>query len=459
MSEMTTSAEDQASGGALRKLITIASSAAFGGLMFGFDVAIITGAGPFIEKRFGLSELDLGVAFSALLFGCVIGAAGAGPLAERIGRRFTLIGVALVFALTTLATGAASSFAVFVIARFLGGLAVGAVSLAAPMYISEIAPARLRGRLGALYQMALVSGILVSYLINFGLKDAGPDAWRYMFYTGVLPAVVFLGLMLLAPESPRFLVKSGREQDALAVLRSISGETQARAELASIAESQSQAHAPAVRLTSAGVIKPLWVSFVLAILIHLSGVNTVIDYAPRIFASAGLDLHQALLSTIVIGVANFLFTGISFWTIDRFGRRSLYLIGSIGMGLALSALAVAAIMGAFQGGVVLILIIIYLLFFASCIGPVFWTLLPEIFPNAVRGRAMTVPVLTQWVANAVVVLFFPAIFQALGQAPTFGLLATACFAQALFTYLVLPETRNVALEDVEALWSRHGRRP
>ena len=170
MSEMTTSAEDQASGGALRKLITIASSAAFGGLMFGFDVAIITGAGPFIEKRFGLSELDLGVAFSALLFGCVIGAAGAGPLAERIGRRFTLIGVALVFALTTLATGAASSFAVFVIARFLGGLAVGAVSLAAPMYISEIAPARLRGRLGALYQMALVSGILVSYLGLHPLK-------------------------------------------------------------------------------------------------------------------------------------------------------------------------------------------------------------------------------------------------------------------------------------------------
>ncbi|MFS0770828.1 sugar porter family MFS transporter [Sphingomonas sp. 1P08PE] len=443
-------------GSSMGRLLTIAGSAAFGGLMFGFDVAIITGAGPFIERDFHLNPLALGWAFSALLFGCVVGAAAAGPLVERVGRRPTLIAVALIFALTTLATGAASAFAVFVIARFLGGLAVGAVSLAAPMYISEIAPPRYRGRLGALYQMALVTGILVSYLINFGLKDAGADAWRYMFYTGVLPAGVFLLLMLVAPESPRYLVKKGRDGDALAVLASVSGPAQAETDLRAIANSTSGTHRAAVRWTARSVMRPLWVSFCLAILIHLSGVNTVIDYAPRIFASAGLDLHQALLLTIVLGVANFTFTAISFWTIDRFGRRSLYLIGSVGMGLSLTALAGAAMADAFSGPVVLALIILYLLFFASCIGPVFWTLLPEIFPNAVRGAAMTVPVLTQWVANAVVVLFFPAVFDVMGQATTFGFLAVACFGQGLFTFFFLPETRNVALEDMEDLW---GRRP
>lgn len=456
MAEVIGKPEAPTTGLAMRRLIMIAASGAFGGLMFGFDVAIITGAGPFIERHFALNHIDLGIAFSALLFGCVAGAAGAGTLVERIGRRPTLIAVAIVFAATTLATGAATSFYLFVIARFLGGLAVGAVSLAAPMYISEIAPARFRGRLGALYQMAVVSGILISYLINFALKDAGDDAWRYMFFTGVLPAALFLVLMMVAPESPRFLVKKGREREALAVLQAMSSEAQAWGELASIVESQSEHHKASVRLRGASVIRPLFVSFCLAILIHLSGINTVIDYAPRIFASAGLNLHQALLSTIVLGAVNFLFTALSFSMIDRFGRRTLYLVGSVGMGLALMALTGAAAAGAFHGVVVLALITVYLLFFAACIGPVFWTLLPEIFPNRVRGAAMTVPVLTQWIANAVVVLFFPAVFAALGQSLTFGFLAFASLSQALFTYFFLPETKNVSLEDMENLWRRRG---
>ena len=338
------------------------------------------------------------------------------------------------------------------LARFLGGLAVGAVSLAAPTYIAEVAPARLRGRFGALYQMAVVTGILASYLVNFALKDTGPDAWRMMFFTGAVPAAGFFVLMALAPESPRYLVTRGRVAEALRVLVPVVGEAAAQAEVAGMAASRKIAQGVNLKEGLQGVRRPLLISIGLAILIHLSGVNTVIDYAPRIFASAGLDLDQALLSTIVLGVANALFTLVSFWTIDRLGRRRLYLIGSIGMGVSLTALAGAAAIGAFHGPVVVLLIIVYLMFFAACIGPVFWTLLPEMFPDAVRGAAMTVPVLTQWVANAVVVLVFPTVFAVWGQVSTFGFLALACFAQCAVTYWLLPETRGVPLERMADLW-------
>lgn len=426
----------------------IAGAAAFGGLMFGFDIAIITGAGPFIERAFMLDHLALGWAFSALLFGCVLGAAAAGPLVERLGRRMVLIIVAILFAVTTVMTGAATDFTLFAAARLLGGLAVGAVSLAAPMYVAEVAPAAQRGRMGAMYQMAIVTGILLSYLINYLLRDAGDDAWRYMFYTGVAPALLFLMLMIAAPESPRFLVRKGKDAEAERVLARI-GDTDAAREVAEIRSSLFGSSAGGSQAVNWSALRsPLAISCVLAVLIHLCGINTVIDYAPMIFRSAGFDLDAALLSTFVVGVANFAFTLISFWTIDRFGRRALYLIGSIGMGLTLLGLVAAVLADSFTGAIVLTLIVTYLFFFASCIGPVFWTLLPELFPNASRGAALAIPVLLQWVANAVVVLFFPSVFHAAGQGVTFGLLAGACFLQAIFTYSFVKETKGRSLEDI-----------
>ncbi len=432
-------------------IIMIATAAALGGLMFGFDVAIITGAGPFIEQRFGLDALGLGLAFSALLFGCVVGAAASGVLVDWIGRKTLMAAVAILFGVTTVVTGASPDFHTFLIARFLGGLAVGAVSLVAPMYVSEVTPAHLRGRMGALYQMAIVTGILGSYLINYLLHDAGPDAWRYMFYTGAVPAVLYLSLVLTAPESPRFLIKKGRDAEALAVLTRIGGDAPQTA-LTTIRTSLSEDRGHWRDLFKPHVRPPLMISFCLAILIHLSGINTIIDYAPTIFKSAGFTLDAALFSTFVVGIANFAFTLISFWVIDRVGRRRLYIIGSIGMTAALLCLVAAVVTGHFSGMPVLILLVAYLFFFASCIGPVFWTLLPEIFPNGVRGKAMTVPVLTQWVANAVVVLLFPAVFHAIGQAATFGLLAAACLAQTVFTVVAVPETRNRSLEEISAHW-------
>ncbi|QBE61872.1 sugar porter family MFS transporter [Pseudoduganella lutea] len=438
----------------LRALMLLGLAGAFGGIMFGFDIAIITGAGPFIEKQFGLTHLQLGFAFSSLLFGCMLGAAAAGALADRLGRRGVMLWVALLFGATCVASGAATDFTWFNVARFLGGLAVGVVSLAAPVYISEVAPPRLRGRMGALYQMAIVTGILVSYLINYALCDAGPDAWRLMFYTGALPSAMLFALMLASPETPRYLASRGRDHEALRVLARVSGDAHARRELDAIRASLAQQDAGWRALAAPANRRPLLVVLVLAILVQQTGINTVIDYSPMIFRSAGFTLDAALFSTFVVGLANFVFTLLSFWTIDRLGRRPLYITGSIGMALTLAGLAVAAWTGHFEGMLVLALVVLYLFFFAACIGPVFWTLLPELLPNHIRSRAMIVPVLAQWAANAVVVLLFPDVFNRLGSAATFTLLAAFCATQGLFAWFFVPETRNRSLEDIAAGWNK-----
>ena len=434
-------------------VLFLAATAATGGLLFGFDVAIISGAGPFLVQHFKLTDLSLGVAFSSLLFGCVLGSAIAGNVTDRFGRKRILLIVAVLFAVTSAITGLAWSFQSFIAARFLGGIAVGAVSLVSPMYVSEISPPTLRGRMGTLYQMSIVIGILVSYCINYLLRDLGPDNWRWMFLTGVIPSVIFFGLLLLAPETPRFLVKVGRRDEAMRIMERIGGRATAEFEMNEINASLNVPRRGWRDLLEPGVWRALVVGFWLAILIHFSGINTVIDYAPAIFQSAGWKLDAALFSTFVLGLTNFAFTAVSFWTIDRYGRRPLYIFGSLGMTLSLAALTIAVLMGQFHGSLVLVLILLYLACFASCIGPVFWTLVPEIFPNNVRGTAMVVPVLTQWVANAIVVLLFPAALHQLGQAATFGFLAVVSLAQAAFTWKYVPETKNRPLEEIQAHWS------
>ncbi|MGH8204587.1 MAG: sugar porter family MFS transporter [Steroidobacteraceae bacterium] len=434
----------------LRYVLFLACTAATGGLLFGFDIAIISGAGPFLARHFELGDFGLGIAFSSLLFGCALGAAFAGRASDRYGRRYVLLWIAMLFALTSVATAIAWDFSSFLVARFIGGLAVGAVSLVSPMYIAEVAPAEVRGRLGALYQMSIVTGILVSYCINYLLHDIGPDNWRWMFGTGVLPSVVFFWLLLRAPETPRFLFMAGRRAEARAVMERIGDSPE---EVSSAGAEPSATRRRSWRdLLQPGVRRAVIVGFWLAILIHFSGINTVIDYAPMIFQSAGWELDAALLSTFVVGIVNFVFTLVSFWTIDRYGRRPLYIVGSLGMAAALAVLTISALLGHFQGPLALVLVLAYLAFFASCIGPVFWTLVPEILPTHVRGTAMTVPVLTQWVANAIVVLLFPAALNQLGQAPTFAILGAVSLAQALFTWKFVPETKNRTLEEIEQHW-------
>jgi sugar porter (SP) family MFS transporter len=438
----------------LRYVFFLAATAALGGLLFGFDIAIITGAGPFLIRHFHLDDLSLGAAFSSLLFGCILGSAFAGRITDRFGRRSILLWVAALFAVTSVATGLAWSFPSFIVARFLGGLAVGAVSLVSPMYVSEVSPASIRGRMGTLYQMSIVTGILVSYCVNYLLRNIGPENWRWMFLTGAIPSAIFFALLLLAPETPRYLALAGRNDEAFSILQRIAGRERAEFEMAEIRSSLQVQRRNWSDLLRPGIRRAVGVSFFLAILIHFSGINTVIDYAPAIFQSAGWKLDAALLSTFVVGLTNFLFTIVSFWTIDRYGRRPLYITGSVGMALSLIVMVITVITGHFHGLLVLVLILAYLICFCSCIGPVFWTLVPEIFPNNIRGTAMIVPVLTQWLANAVVVLLFPAAFHRLGQAATFGLLAVASIAQAILTWFYVPETKNRPLEEIEEFWNQ-----
>ena len=436
-------------------IIFLGAAAALGGMMFGFDLAIIVGAGPFLVQHFGLGDLGLGWAYSSLLFGCVLGSVAAGRLTDYYGRQKMLLFVALLFLITSVATGIAPTFALFIAARFAGGVAVGGVSVLSPMYIAEVSPPGIRGRMGATYQLSITAGILSSYCINYGLRNEGAWNWRWMFITGALPSVLFFVTLLRAPETPRFLFKIGKKAEGLALLARLMDPDEAAIEAAEIEASLAGPSAASEHLDIKPISRVLIISFVLAILVQVSGINTIIDYAPLVLRSAGWRIDAALFSTFVIGGINFAFTLISFWTIDRYGRKPLYIVGSLGMAVALFLVIAMLSAGRFNALLLLVLMALFIAFFASCIGPVFWTLVPEIFPNRIRGRAMVVPVVTQWVANAFVVLLFPLAFNRVGKLPTFAFLASMAALQALFTWRFLPETKGKTLEEIEDFWSQN----
>jgi SP family arabinose:H+ symporter-like MFS transporter len=383
----------------LKYVLFLGLTGALGGLMFGFDIAIITGAGPFLKTQFALTDLSLGVAFSSLLFGCALGVLITGYLAEYFGRRRPLIWVSVLFAVTSLATGLAPGFALFLTARFLGGLAVGGASILAPMYVAGVAPPSLRGRMCASYQLAIVIGIFVSFLLNYLLRGVGPWQgfnahlhdlgewnWRWMFISGVVPSAIFFSLLSRAPETPRYLYKCGRKQEARDILERIGGRDEAAFEMKEIEASLAQSKASWAHLKNPGLRRALVAGFMLAILIQFSGINSIIDYAPIIFRSAHFQMDSALFATFGIGLINFLFTLVSLWTIDRFGRKPLYFIGSLGMAVILFLLGAAALTGHFQGLGVLVLLLGYAAFFASCIGPSSGRSSRKSFPTASAAR-------------------------------------------------------------------------
>lgn len=422
--------------------------------MFGFDVAIISGAVPFIQPYFGWSELQLGWGVSSLLVGAIIGAFGSGVLSDIYGRKKILIIVALFFAISCALTALAKSSVIFVSARVFGGLAVGAASVLSPMYVAEVAPPRNRGMLVAIYQLAIVIGILCSYTINYGLHNIDNN-WRWMFATGIIPSVLFFIGLFFIPESPRWLYKAGRKEQSQKVLARIGGEALAREEIKEIAESLK---GNAVSVSMAELLKPstrkvLIVGFVLAVLVQVSGINTIVDYAPKILLAAGVEISNALLQTSLVGFINFIFTFVAILFIDRIGRRTLYLIGSLGMVITLIMLAISFYLN-IEGYFTLICILLFIAFFASCIGPVFWTLVSEIFPNRIRGKALAFASFTQWIFNFLVVLLFPHFLAKLGGAKTFLFLALMSLVQLLFTYFYVPETKGKSLEEIEQIWTK-----
>lgn len=428
--------------------------ATMGGLMFGFDIAIISGAVPFIQSYFGWNELQLGWGVSSLLVGAILGAFGSGVLSDIYGRKKVLIVVALFFAVSCAITALAKSSAVFISARLFGGLAVGAASVLSPMYVAEVAPARNRGMLVSAYQLAIVLGILCSYIINYGLHNLDNN-WRWMFATGIVPSVLFFIGLFFIPESPRWLFKAGLENESMKVLTRIGGESLAQVEIREIAESLKKVPGPVSinEMFKPQARKVLFIGFILAVLVQISGINTIVDYAPKIFLAAGVEIKNALLQTSLIGLINFIFTFIAILFIDKVGRRSLYLIGSTGMVITLVLLAISFYLKA-EGIFTLISILLFIAFFASCIGPVFWTLVSEIFPNRIRGKAVAFATFTNWIFNFLVVLLFPHFLASVGGVVTFLFLAVMSFFQLLFTYRYLPETKGKSLEEIEKLWNK-----
>jgi len=429
--------------------------ATIGGLMFGFDVGIISGAIPFIQPYFGWTELQLGWGVSSILVGAIVGAFGTGSLTEKYGRKRLLISVALFFAVSCAGMALAKTQTFFIAFRVLGGLAVGAVSVLSPMYVAEVAPPKIRGTLITIYQLAITLGILVSYLVNFALHEV-ENNWRWMFATGLLPSIIFFVGLIFIPESPRWLIKAGFKEKARMVLERIGGATFAGSEIAEIENSlKDTGKGSALRMLFAPRYrKVIILGLLLAVFVQISGINTVVDYAPKILMAAGLEIRNALLQTSLIGLVNFAFTFFAVWLIDRLGRRTFYIIGSSGMAVTLLMLA-AAFHFELNPIFTTICIMLFIAFFASCIGPAFWTLVAEMFPNRIRGQAVALASFTQWVFNFLVVLLFPYVLDALGGSVTFLFLATMAFIQLLIAWFFIKETKGKSLEEIEGLWDKN----
>ncbi len=333
-------------------------------------------------------------------------------------------------------------------------LAVGAASVLSPMYVAEVAPPKNRGMLVAIYQLAIVLGILCSYTINYGLHNIDNN-WRWMFATGIIPSVLFFAGLFFIPESPRWLYKAGRKEESLTVLTRIGGESLAKVEIIEIAESLQGNHTSVSigELFKPSARKVMIIGFLLAVLVQVSGINTIVDYAPKILLAAGVEINNALLQTSLVGLINFIFTFVAILFIDKVGRRTLYLIGSMGMVVTLVMLAISFYLK-MEGIFTLICILAFIAFFASCIGPVFWTLVSEIFPNRIRGKAVAFASFTQWIFNFLVVLLFPHFLASVGGAKTFLFLAFMSLLQWLFTYLYVPETKGKSLEEIELTWNK-----
>jgi SP family galactose:H+ symporter-like MFS transporter len=438
------------------KVAIIAATAALGGLLFGYDTGVISGALLFLRTEFHLSSLMQGVVTSSALAGAACGAAVAGRLADRFGRRPLLLITALVFVLGALMSALAGSLAMLLAGRVLVGVGIGGASMLTPLYLAEISPARERGALVSLNQLAVASGILVSYLVGYALAADG--AWRWMLGLGGVPGVVLAAGMLFLPETPRWLAGHGhpaRARAALRKLRGPGGDIEAEVgQLRSDLKSETQA-LPDSRLGHAARRLPLIVGIGLAIFQQVTGINTVIYFAPVIFQASGLSsASAAILATAGIGVVNVVMTVLAIWLVDRVGRRALLLYGLSGMGISLCILAIGFLLGKGPalGWLTAASLTAYVGSFAVGLGPVFWLLISEIFPLAIRARGMSVATIANWIANLVVALTFLDLVDLLGRPGVFSLYAAMTLGAFLFARILVPETKGLSLEAVDALW-------
>jgi len=424
--------------------------AGLGGLLFGFDTAVISGTTESLQSVYALDEFWLGFTVAIALIGTVMGAVAVGRPADAIGRKRILLAIAAMFFVSAIGSAVAPSWMQFLFYRWLGGIAVGGASVVAPMYIAEIAPAALRGRLVAFYQLNIVLGILLAYLSNFAVASVvdGDLAWRWMFAVEAVPAALMFALLPLIPMSPRWLVKRSRGDEARLVLRrlGVADEGRALAEIGATLERT--VDRTAERLFQRRYGRPLMLAFAMATFNQLSGINALIYYAPRIFAQAGAATDDALLQGVAVGFTNFVFTLAALALIDRFGRRPLMLVGSVGMAACLALVAVAFYAGG-MGGTVLVGLLGFIACFAFSQGAVIWVYLSEIFPNRVRARGQSFGTFTHWAMAAAVSWTFPIVAEVSGG-HAFALFSAMMVLQLVFVIRVMPETNGLSLETLGA---------
>jgi SP family galactose:H+ symporter-like MFS transporter len=435
-------------------LIVAAAISAVGGILFGFDTGIISGAILFIQKDWNLSTAQESIATSAVLIGAILGAILGGVSADRIGRKRSIIAGSIMFILGTLIVVSSPGLPIFVVGRILIGVAIGLASFIVPMYISELAPERIRGSLVSLNQLFVTLGILISYGVDSFFSTSG--AWRLMFASGLIAGVILLVGMMFMPFSPRWLILKHKPEKATQVLEKIRGTTDVKTEVKEIKETVKTETKGLAQFKSSTLKYPLIVGLGLAIFQQITGVNTIIYYAPTIFQFAGLSSDTAAIAaTTGVGAANLIMTAVALVLVDRVGRRPLLLVGTAGMVVSLIilgagfAFASGSTQASTVGTITAISLIAYISFFAIGLGPVFWLLISEIFPLQARGTAMSLATVANWAANFLITLVFLSLVGVLGQSGTFWLFAAIGVASFLFTLRLVPETKGLTLEQIE----------
>ncbi len=428
-------------------VIAISFAAALGGYLFGFDFAVITGGLPFLTDQFGLNAAGEGRTVASLALGCMFGCGVAGFLSDKFGRRPGLLFAAVVFAISSILMGLSPGLPAFTGARFLAGVGVGMASILSPMYIAEVTPPKLRGRMVAVYQLTIVLGIVVTHFINYSLQDLGPHAWRWMFGLGAIPSSFFFAGVLFLPESPRWLMKAGHENRAVVVLKKIGNESFVYNTITDIRNSIHGEFKVSFREIFGKQVFPLvLVGIGLAVFQQFCGINVVFNYTGKIFESIGASRSEQLLQAVYIGLVNLVFTLVAMMLVDKVGRKPLMIFGA--GGLAILYLIIARMLR--SGSPYLSpLILAAIGTYAASLAPVTWVLISEIFPNRVRGRATSIAVISLWLAYGIVVFTFPVISERYGDASAFLGYSVVCFAGLLFVLFKVKETKGRTLEDIE----------
>ncbi|MCL4538764.1 MAG: sugar porter family MFS transporter [Bacteroidetes bacterium] len=433
-----------------RKLLFATVVSALGSLLFGFDTAVISGTTKFISQYFSLSDTTLGITVSMALWGTVLGSIVVGKPGDLFGRRAMLFVTAAIYLVSAVGCAVASGWYTLLVFRFLGGIAIGAASVMAPMYIAEISPARLRGRLVAVSQFNIVIGILMAFFSNYLLVGVGPDNWRWMFGVVAIPSALFFVLLFIVPESPRWLVKMGRPEEARGVLEGVGAEN-IESELEDIMRSLKEEHGT-TRLMQKKYAFVIMLATMFAFFAQMSGINVIMYYAPMIFEKAGASTSSAMLQAIAVGVTNLIFTILAMFLIDKLGRRPLLMIGAVGMFISLAGAALHYYDGNLVSDTAMVVSVLgFVAFFAFSQGAVIWVFLSEIFPNRIRSKGQALGSFVDWIVNAVIGLLFPLALTNFGGGDVFMFFAVLMIPFFFFVLKVMPETKGKSLEELEKL--------